>query len=89
MSKVQFSSAENGANAGKHMILPLDVGFKVSLQIAELGKKFRRKGIHSSRTVRCKKTRFQSLKFDSPTVLEYASEHSDRTLTGKLQVVAQ
>ena len=39
MSQVQFSSLENRADAGKDMILSLDVGFKVSLQVTELSEK--------------------------------------------------
>jgi len=39
MSKVQFSSLEHRADARKDVILSLDVGFKVSLQVTELGDK--------------------------------------------------
>ncbi len=39
MSEVQFSSLEYRADARKNMILSLDVGFKVSLQVTELGEK--------------------------------------------------
>ncbi len=39
MSQVQFSSLEHGADAGKNMVLSLDVGFKVRLQMTELGEK--------------------------------------------------
>jgi hypothetical protein len=39
MSQVQFSSLEHGADARKNMVLSLDVGFKVNLQMTELGKK--------------------------------------------------
>ena len=39
MSQVQFSSLEHGADARKNMVLSLDVGFKVSLQVTELGEK--------------------------------------------------
>ena len=39
MSQIQFSSLEHRADARKDMILSLDVGFKVSLQVTELGEK--------------------------------------------------
>ena len=39
MSEVQFSSLEHRANTRKDMILSIDVGFKVSLQVTELGEK--------------------------------------------------
>ena len=39
MSQVQFSSLEHGADARKNMVLSLDVGFEVSLQMTELGEK--------------------------------------------------
>jgi hypothetical protein len=39
MSQVQFSSLEHGTDAGKNMILSLDVGFKVMLQMTEPGEK--------------------------------------------------
>jgi len=39
MGQVQFPSLEDGADAGKNMILSLDIGFKVRLQVTELGKK--------------------------------------------------
>ncbi len=40
VSQVQFSSLEHGADARKNMVLSLDVGFQVSLQMTELGEKF-------------------------------------------------
>jgi hypothetical protein len=39
MSQVQFSSLEHRADARKDMVLSLDVGFKVSLQVTELSEK--------------------------------------------------
>ena len=39
MSQAQFSSLEHRADARKDMILSLDVGFKVSLQVTELSEK--------------------------------------------------
>jgi hypothetical protein len=39
VGQVEFSSLENGADARKNMILSLDVAFKVSLQVTELGEK--------------------------------------------------
>jgi hypothetical protein len=39
MSQVQFSSLEYGADARENMILSLDISFKVSLQVTELGEK--------------------------------------------------
>ena len=39
MSQVQFPSLENRANTRKDMILSLDVGFEVRLQMTEFGEK--------------------------------------------------
>ncbi len=39
MSEVQFSALEHRADARKNMILSLDVGFQVILQVTELGEK--------------------------------------------------
>ncbi len=39
MRQVQFSSLEHRADARENMILSLDVGLKVSLQVTELGEK--------------------------------------------------
>jgi len=71
------------------MVLSLDVGFKVSLQVTELGEKIGRESIHSGRTVRRKKTCFQSLKSNSLTFLIYVSELFVRSLTEKSRVMAQ
>ena len=70
------------------MILSLDIGFKVMLQVTELSEIIGRESIHNGRTVRRKKVRFQSLKFNSLTFLIYVSELSVRSLTGKLPVMA-
>jgi hypothetical protein len=39
MSEVQFATLENRAYTRKNMILSLDVGFKIRLQMAEPGEK--------------------------------------------------
>jgi hypothetical protein len=39
MRQVQFSSLEHRADTRKNMILSLDIGFEVMLQITELGEK--------------------------------------------------
>ena len=40
MSQVQFPSLENRANTREDMVLSLDVGFEVRIQIAELAENF-------------------------------------------------
>jgi hypothetical protein len=40
MRQAQFAPLKNRANPRENMILPLDVGFKVRLHIAELVKNF-------------------------------------------------
>jgi hypothetical protein len=40
MSQVQFPSLENRANTRENVILSLDIGLKVRLQIAELAENF-------------------------------------------------
>ena len=40
MSQAQFPSLENRANTRENMVLSLDIGFKVRLQIAELAENF-------------------------------------------------
>jgi len=39
MSQVQFSSLENRTNTGENVVLPLDVGFEMRLQVTELSEK--------------------------------------------------